>query len=370
MYQADPAFRGRAARVFVQLNFHRVDLRLARAWTLARTKAATVARVAVVELVAADGTRGVGEAAPVARYKESLGSVEAFFRKVDPRGLSFNDVAGSMSYLDTVSAHDMSAKCAINLALLDGAARRAGKPVCDFLGLGFRENQHVTSFTLGIDSPEVMRAKALEAEPYPILKVKLGVAEDRAILQAVREAAPAKPLRVDANEGWKTREEALERIQWLAADGNIQFVEQPLPAGASLRDWRWLRERSPLPLFGDESYHFAEDIAEAAECFHGVNVKLIKTGGITAGIKALREARNAGLKTMIGCMVETSILISAAAHLAELCDYLDLDGNLLVTNDPYAGVTAEKGVLSFAQAPEKAGLRVAPREILLPSASV
>ena len=151
-------------------------------------------------------------------------------------------------------------------------------------------------------------------------------------------------------------------IEWLAGDGHIQYVEQPMPATTSVKDWTWLKQRAPLPIFGDESYHLAEDVERAAECFHGVNVKLVKTGGVSAGFEALQAARKAGLKTMIGCMIETSILINAAAHLAELCDFLDVDGNVLITNDPYVGVTSEKGILSFAQAPEEFGLRASPRD--------
>ncbi len=334
---------------------------MAHTWTIARTTGTNVSKVVVVELTGADGTVGLGEAAPTARYKESTGSVESFLKKVDPRGLSFNDVEGSMSYLETLSPHDYSAKCAINLALLDGAAKRAKKPIHDFLGLGFRENHHVSSFTIGIDKAEVMRQKAVEAAQYPILKFKVGVPDDKANLQALREVAPEKTIRVDANEGWKTKEQALEMLQWLAQDAHIQYVEQPLPASAPLKDWIWLKQRSPLPIFGDESYHLARDIEQAAQCFHGVNVKLVKTGGITGGLEALQAAKKAGLKTMIGCMIETSILISAAAHLAELCDYLDLDGNILITNDPYQGVACNAGVLSFASAPAQTGLRVSPR---------
>ena len=159
-----------------------------------------------------------------------------------------------------------------------------------------------------------------------------------------------------------TKEQALEMMQWLAQDGHIEFVEQPLPAASPLKDWVWLKQRSPLPVFGDESYHHAGDAAQAAQCFHGVNVKLVKTGGISGGFEALHAARKAGLKTMLGCMIETSILISAAAHLAELCDYLDLDGNILITDDPYLGVATNRGLLSFANAPEKYGLRVQPRQ--------
>ena len=347
----------------MKLNFKRVDLQLAHLWAIARTSGTNTAQVLVVELVGADGTVGLGEAAPTARYKESLKTVEAFLNQVDPRGLSFSDVEGSMKYLDTLSRHDMSAKCALNLALLDGAARKAKKPVYDLLGLGFREKQHLTSFTIGIDKPEVIRKKVQEAEVFPVLKMKVGVSDDRANLQALREVAPAKTIRVDANEGWKTKEQALENIEWLATDGHIQYVEQPMPATTPVKDWVWLKERSPLPIFGDESYHLAKDIAHAAECFHGVNVKLVKTGGVSAGYEALAAARKAGLKTMIGCMIETSVLISAAAHLAELCDFLDVDGNILITNDPYAGVTSQQGMLSFATAPEPFGLRVRARAV-------
>jgi L-alanine-DL-glutamate epimerase-like enolase superfamily enzyme len=345
----------------VKLTFKRLDLQLAHTWTIARGTGTNIFKAVVVELAGADGTVGLGEAAPTARYKESVDSVQDFFKKVDARGLSFTDVEGSMSYLDTISPHDMSAKCALNIALLDGAAKRAKKPIYDFLELGFRENHHVTSFTIGIDKPDMIRKKVLEAERYPVLKVKVGVADDKVNLQALREVAPTKTIRVDANEGWKTKEQALEMMEWLAKDGHVEFVEQPMPAATPAKDWIWLKQRSPLPMLADESYHLAKDVAQVAECFHGVNVKLVKTGGVSAGYEALQAARKAGMKTMLGCMIESSILISAAAHLAELCDYLDVDGNILITNDPYLGVTAEKGILSFAAAPEKFGLRVSAR---------
>ena len=345
----------------MKFNFKRLDLQMTHTWTIARGTGTNLSKTVVVELTGADGTVGLGEAAPTSRYKESIDSVQAFFKKVDARGLSFTDVEGSMTYLDTLSPHDMSAKCALNLALLDGAAKRAKKAAYDYLELGFRENQHVTSFTIGIDKPEMIRKKVLEAERFPVLKVKVGVADDKVNMQALREVAPTKTIRVDANEGWKTKEQALEMLEWLAKDGHIEFVEQPMPAATPVKDWVWLKQRSPLPIFADESYHLAKDVAQVAECFHGANVKLVKTGGVSAGYDALQAARKAGLKTMLGCMIESSILISAAASLAELCDYLDLDGNILVSNDPYVGVTAEKGMMSFASAPEKFGLRVSVR---------
>ena len=345
----------------VKLTFKRLNLELAHTWTIARGSGTNTSQTVMVELTGADGTVGWGEAAPISRYRESLETVEAFLKKVDARGLSFKDVEGSMVYLDTLSPGDWSAKCALNIALLDGAAKREQKAIYDYLELGFRENVHVSSFTIGIDKPDVIRKKVQEAEPYPLLKMKVGVAGDKENVQALRDVAPTKTVRVDANEGWKTKEHALEMIEWLAKDGHIEYVEQPMPAATSVKDWVWLKQRSPLPIFGDESYHQAKDVAQAVECFHGVNVKLVKTGGVSAGFEALSAARKAGLKTMLGCMIESSILISAAAHLAELCDHMDIDGNILITNDPFLGATAEKGMVSFAKAVEKYGLRVSAR---------
>ncbi len=267
-----------------------------------------------------------------------------------------------MAYLETVPGIPVAAKCALNLALLDGAATQAGKPLYDFLGLGFRENHHITSFSIGIDSPDMIRKKVLEAAQYPVIKLKVGDARDQENFAVLRSVAPDKPVRVDANEGWKTKEEALRMIEWLVqTDNKIQFVEQPMPRDTKEKDLIWLKERSPLSVFADESCHTLKDIPRCAECFHGVNVKLVKTGGVSMAFDTLRAARKAGLQTMIGCMIETSVMISAAAHLAELADHLDIDGNLLITNDPYVGVTADKGILSFASTKEKRGLCVSPR---------
>jgi L-alanine-DL-glutamate epimerase-like enolase superfamily enzyme len=341
----------------MKLSFWREQLQLANTWTIARGST-NLFQVVLVQLVAPDGVTGLGEASPIARYQESPATVERFFQRLDPERLTFTDVAGSMAYLDSLAPGDMAAKCALNLALLDGAGKLARRPIHDLLGLGFREQHHVTSFSIGIAAPAEIRNKVRAAESYPVLKLKVGVPGDRDIWAALREAAPKKIIRVDANEGWKTKEEALQRLEWLARDGQVQFVEQPMPQTTPARDLVWLKERSPLPLFADESYHTLADLAHCAECFHGVNVKLVKTGGLSAAAAALQAARQAGLQTMIGCMIETSVLISAAAHLAELCDHLDLDGNLLTTNDPYAGVTAPRGILSFQAAQEAFGLRV------------
>lgn len=346
----------------VNINAHARELKLANPWKIASTKGSGTHRTVIVELNNGDGVPALGEAAPSFLYGESVDDVIPFLSQLNPDDLSFDDVNASMDYLDTVRDIPVAVKCMLNLALLDGAAKRARKPLYDFLGLGFREKHHVTSFSIGIDSPEMVRKKVLEASQYPVIKLKVGDPRDHENFQALRSVAPHKPVRVDANEGWKTKEEALEQIEWLmSVDNNIQFVEQPMPRDSKDADLIWLKERSPLMVFGDESCHTVEDIPHCAECFHGVNVKLVKTGGVSMAKKTLEAARKAGLKTMIGCMIETSVQISAAAHLAELADYLDIDGSLLITNDPYLGVTAENGVLSFATTKEKYGLMVSPR---------
>jgi L-alanine-DL-glutamate epimerase-like enolase superfamily enzyme len=338
------------------------ELRLANPWKIASSKGSGTHRTVIVELTDAEGVSAIGEAAPSSLYRESVESVLPLLAQIDASKLSFSDVPGSMNFLESVPGIPMAAKCALNLALLDGAAKRAGKPLHDFLGLGFRENHHVTSFSIGIDSPDIIARKVADASEYPVIKLKVGDPRDKENFTALRSVAPNKPVRVDANEGWKTKEDALRMIEWLmATDKHLEFIEQPMPRTSSEADLKWLKERSPLPIFGDESCHTVADIPRCAECFHGVNVKLVKTGGVSMAYDTLQAARKAGLKTMIGCMIETSVMISAAAHLAELADHLDIDGNLLITNDPFTGVTAKAGILSFATAKEKRGLSVSPR---------
>ncbi len=353
----------------MHLKSWRFDLQLTHRWAIASGLGpgggggTNIFKVVFVELRDAEGVVGLGESAPSSRYTENVDTGLAFLQQVEAARLSFDDVAGSMAHLETVGPGNYAAKGALNMALLDGAARKAGQAVYDWLGLGFAENRHVTSFSIGIASPEVIRQKVVEAAAYPILKLKVGSPDDRQNLAALRSVAPTKTVRVDGNEAWKTKEEALKNIEWLAQDKHIEFIEQPMPATANAKDILWLKERTPLPIMADESCRSVQDIPHCAECYHAVNVKLVKTGGISGAYETLQAARRAGLKTMIGCMIESSILISAAAQLAALTDYLDIDGNLLISNDPYEGPTSKAGVISFATAVEKTGLRVRGREI-------
>lgn len=348
----------------VRITFRKFGLKLSHRWTIANTLGpggsggTDLSEIVLLELKDKDGNVGIGETAPSTRYAEDVDTSIEFYNRIDAEQLSFRDVARSMQYLDSVASGNFAAKCGLNLALLDGAARSAGKSVYDFMGLGFTEGKHTTSFSIGIDEPDLIRKKTIEAAAFPILKLKVGSPNDRQNLAALREVSPDKPIRADANEAWKTKEEALDHLEALASDGKVQFVEQPMHALTNPKDLAWLKDRSPLPIMADESYRSKDDLSLCANCFHAVNVKLVKSGGITGAFEALTAARKAGLKTMIGCMIETSLLISAAAHLAELTDYLDIDGNLLISNDPFSGVSTHNGAISFLGAQAPIGLRV------------
>jgi L-Ala-D/L-Glu epimerase len=345
----------------VNLEFQALKLHLANVWANSRTASTRSVDTLLIRLIDQHALVGLGECAPIARYGESVDKAVSLLAKIDPKTISGNVTDMDFASSQASPIDSMAISCAMSVALHDLASKRAGKPLHDFLGLEFQEHRHLTSYTIGIDKPAVIRQKVIDADAYPVLKLKVGVRDDLANLRALREAAPRKTVRLDANEGWTTKEQALQSIELLAGEGHIEFVEQPMPADRPPKDWIWLKARSPLPVFADESYHSAADADRAAECFHGVNVKLAKTGGIPAAVQALQAARQRGLKTMLGCMIETSVLISTAAHLASLCDYLDLDGNLLITNDPFVGVSATKGFLSFTGAAETFGLRVSPR---------
>jgi L-alanine-DL-glutamate epimerase-like enolase superfamily enzyme len=346
----------------MKLTYSILPLELFHPWKIASstdTSGASQVQTVVLRLDNNDGLVGIGEAPTTERYEQPASESCRFLEQVDGTRLSFDDIQASMDYLHSLDSGYGSAKSAVNTALLDGASRQAGQAVYDFLGLGFREGSHLTSYSIGIASPEEIRTKVLEAAPYPILKLKLGSGQDGEMLQVARDAAPEKTFRIDANEAWVSPEEALRKIERLAGDKRIEFVEQPMPATSSPDDLKWLRDRSPLPIIADESFHTIKDVSLCADCFHGVNAKLVKTGGVTHALDALTEARRQNLKTMIGCMIESSISITAACHLAALADYLDVDGHLLIRNDPYHGVDASNGLLSFKTAPRPDGLRVA-----------
>jgi L-Ala-D/L-Glu epimerase len=193
------------------------------------------------------------------------------------------------------------------------------------------------------------KQKVEEANDFPVLKIKMGVGKDEDTLKAIR-AVTRKPLRIDANEGWQTKEEALAKIQWLEKDGGVEFVEQPMRAD-QIDETRWVKERCKMPLIADEACTDATLIPRLATAFSGINVKLDKAGGILEGHRWISIAKALGMKTMLGCMISSSCTVTAAAHLSPLVDYADLDGNLLISNDPFKGVTVSKGKLILPTGP-------------------
>lgn len=311
------------------------------------------------------GLDGLGEASPVPYYGESPESVLAFVHALDPEKLSFAEYAVAEHYVLNFRPGEMAAKCALCCALADGAAKLRGSSLRAFAGLDAESGPAVhSSFTIGLARPEVIERKAAAAAEFPLLKLKVGTPNDLENLAALRRAAPDALLRIDANEAWTDRETALRRIEAFAQDPGIEFVEQPMPASAGEADAAWLKARSPLPLYADEAYHTADDIERAAGGFHGVNVKLVKSGGPIAAVKALQAARARGLQTMLGCMIESSWLISAAAQLAGLADTLDLDGAALAANDPFCGATIPGGILDATSLNGTIGVGATLREPL------
>jgi L-alanine-DL-glutamate epimerase-like enolase superfamily enzyme len=337
----------------MKLSFARYDLKLKHTFTIARG-ARDVSPVVIVELEH-DGIVGYGEAAPSARYGESVDSVAAFLSGIDFQ--RFGDpfeVESILSYIDSLAGGHTSAKAAVDLALHDWVGRKLGVPMYKYWGLD-KKKTPLSSFTIGIDTPQVIEQKVREAEPYPILKIKLGGDNDEEILRTIRKVTK-KTLRVDANEGWKIKEQAVERIKWLEQEG-VEFVEQPMPA-ADLAGTAWVRERVNLPLIADENSLRLHDVPKLQGIFDGINIKLMKCTGLREAMRMIHTAKACRLKIMIGCMIESSVAISAAAQLSPLIDYADLDGNVLITNDPFDGVRSLDGTITLLDRP---GLGVVKR---------
>ena len=337
----------------MRLSSWNYELTLVHPFTIARGSVQT--KTVVITEIEHDGITGLGEAAPISRYGETAATVTEFLRRVEFSG--FADPFCAEEILASVGAlapGNTAAKASIDLALHDWIGKKLGLPLYRFWGLDSAKAP-VSSFTIGIDEPEVIESKVHEAEEYPILKVKLGTDQDREIMRAIRRAT-SKTIRVDANEGWKTKERALEKIRWLEQE-NVEFVEQPMPA-SDLAGTAWVRERVALPLFADENSIRAHDVPALADAFDGVNLKLMKSTGLREGLAFIHTARSCGLKVMIGCMIETSLGITAAAHLSPLADYADLDGNVLTSNDPFDGVRMARGRLVL---PDRPGIGVVGR---------
>ena len=234
---------------------------------------------------------------------------------------------------------EWAGKAAIDIALMDWVGQKLGVPLYRYFGLDPRDAP-VTTFSIGIDTPEITRQKMREAADFPVLKIKVGLDTDEATIEAVRSVTN-KPLRVDANEGWKDKEEAVRKINWLDEQG-VEFMEQPMPA-EMMEETRWVRSRVHLPIIADEACRHASRHSQAGGRLRRRERQAGQGGGILEAHRMIQVAKSLGMKTMLGCMVSSSVSVTAAAHLSPLVDYADLDGNLLIANDPFTGVQGGKG---------------------------
>jgi L-Ala-D/L-Glu epimerase len=330
----------------MKLRFYPYTLELKHTFTIA-TNSRTTTPDMMVE-VEKDGVIGYGEASMPPYLGETQESAAAFLGKVDlgkfPDPFQLEEILASV---DAIAPLNPAAKAAVDIALHDWVGKKLGAPWYKIWGLNPAKTP-VTSFTIGIDTPEVVREKTKEAAIYKVIKVKLGRDTDKMMIETIRQVTD-KPITTDANQGWTNRDEALKMIEWLATKG-VVFVEQPLPKDR-LDDIAWLRERSPLPLIGDESVQRLADVKKVHGVFDGINIKLMKCTGMREAYKMITLARALGMKVMLGCMTETSCAISAAAQLSPLVDWADLDGAVLIKNDLFDGATIVDGKVTLTDKP-------------------
>lgn len=330
----------------VELRFYPYELKLRHAFNLASMSRTATPGVQVE--ITIDSITGYGEASMPPYLGESVKSVTEFLSLIDPSRLAdpfaLEDIH---AYMDSLAPGNRAAKAAIDIALHDLTGKMMGRPWYQIYGLD-PALAPCTSYTVSVDSPDELSRKLAEAEPYRIIKVKMGVPGDRELIETIRRHTD-RPICVDVNQGWKSADEALENILWLA-DRNVIFVEQPL-SKSDFEGHVWLRERSPLPIIADEAVQTSADIPALARCYDGINIKLIKSGGMHEAYKMAVLARALGMRVMIGCMTETSCAVSAAAQLAPLADWVDLDGNLLIANDLFDGMRIVDGKVTLPVTP-------------------
>jgi L-Ala-D/L-Glu epimerase len=323
-------------------------LNLRHTWTT--TMASDTFRETVHVRYTRDGVTGFGEAAPIIRYKEypkeAKQAIDAIATAIEA-GDPWRFDAFLADIRKKLGPNQHAAMAAIDIAVMDWLGKKLNVPLYRYFGLDPAQAP-VTTFSIGIDTPEITRQKTLEAAEFPVLKVKVGLKTDEQTIEAIRSVTK-KPLRVDANEGWTDKEEAIRKINWLETQG-VEFIEQPMPAHM-FEETKYVRSKVHLPILADEALTDAAAIPKLREAYDGVNVKLDKSGGILEAYRWIKMARALDMKVMLGCMVSSSCTCTAAAHLSPLVDYADLDGNLLIANDPYSGLKVEKGHIILPDGP-------------------
>ena len=330
----------------LKLSFKPNELKLRHAFNLARNSRTTTPDVLVQ--LEYDGIVGYGEASMPPYLGESIESVTKFLGNLDLG--QFNDpfrIEEILSYVDGTAPDNRAAKASVDIALHDLLGKIMGQPWYKIWGLSPEKTPN-TSFTIGIDKADVVRQKVDEAAPYKVIKVKMGLDNDKELVEIIRSKTD-KPLCVDANQGWTDKEKALDMCHWLKERG-CMFVEQPFDK-KMIDETAWLRERSPLPIIADEFCQRIPDVMRAYQVYDGINIKLMKSTGLHEAYKMAVLAKSLGMKLMIGCMTETSCAISAAAQLAPMADWVDLDGNLLIANDSFDGVKVVDGKITLTDKP-------------------
>lgn len=336
---------GKGAKM--KMNFFPYELKLKHVFTVASSSRTTTPDVQVE--IEYEGVTGYGEASMPPYLGQTVNSVTAFLGKVDLEQFDDPfDLEDILAYVDSLSPGDTAAKAAVDIALHDLVGKLLGAPWYKIWGLN-KNKTPSTTFTIGIDTPDVVREKTLEvAGQFNILKVKLGRDNDKEMIQTIRSVSTL-PIAVDANQGWKDKRYALDMIHWLKERG-IVMIEQPMPK-EQLEDIAWVTQQSPLPVFADESLQRLNDVAALKGAFTGINIKLMKCTGMREAWKMVTLARALGMKVMVGCMTETSCAISAAAQFSPAVDFADLDGNLLISNDRFKGVEVIKGKITLNDLP-------------------
>ncbi|HYK77592.1 MAG TPA: dipeptide epimerase [Daejeonella sp.] len=341
--QTRPAMKGTGKLKF---RFKPYTLSLKHVFTIA-TSSRTTTPVMLTE-IEYDGIIGYGEASMPPYLGESHETVGRFLSKVDLSKFDDPfDMENILNYVDSIAPGNPAAKASVDIALHDLVGKMMKQPWYKIWGFDASKTPN-TSYTIGIDTAEVVRQKVKEAEEYKILKVKLGRDTDKMMIETIRQVTD-KPICVDVNQGWTDKNHALDMAHWLQERG-VVFLEQPMPKEA-IDDMAWLTEKSPLPTIGDEAVQRIEDVLKAHHVYSGINIKLMKCTGMREAHKMLTLGRALGMKIMIGCMTETSCAISAAAQLSPMVDWADLDGALLISNDVYKGTQVIDGRVILSKTP-------------------
>ncbi len=330
----------------LKLSYRPYELQLRHVFTVA-TNSRTTTPV-VLTSIEYDGVTGFGEASMPPYLGESHESVLGFLSKVNLE--QFNDpflMEDILAYIEGVMPGNYAAKASLDIAMHDLTGKLLGQPWFRLWGLDPQKTPN-TSFTIGIDTADVVREKTLEAAAFKMLKIKLGRDNDREMIETVRSVTDV-PIFVDVNQGWKDRVYAMEMAHYLS-EKNCLFIEQPMPK-EQVEDIAWLTAGSPLPIVADEALQTVSQLLSMKGIYSGINIKLMKCGGMHAAYKMITMARQMDMKILIGCMTETSCAVSAAAQLSPLVDWADLDGNLLINNDVYEGMKVVEGKINIPDRP-------------------